>query len=137
MPGASGNSTNDRNLGAARLSGLRAFIADDESLLLMLLGDLLAELGCDVVGSATSVGQSLQRTKSLDLDVAVLDVKLDRDVAPLVEALSERAVPIVLATGYDPAEITERFPRSLVLRKPYSLESLRPVLLQVVGGARA
>ena len=133
MPGA--RVGDDRNSEASPLLGLRVFIADDEPLLLMLLADLMTELGCKVVGSATSVDQGLQRARKGDLDVAVLDVKLDRDVAPLVEALSERGVPVVLATGYDPAEIAKRFPRSLVLRKPYSLASLRPVLLQLLSRA--
>jgi CheY-like chemotaxis protein len=130
------SSGDDRNSEASALLGLRAFIADDEPLLLMLLADLMTELGCKVVGSASSVDQGLQRAKPQDLDVAVLDVKLDRDIAPLVEALNERGVPVVLATGYDPAEIARRFPRSLVLRKPYSLASLRPVLMQVLGGTK-
>ena len=133
MPGAS--SGDDRNSEASALLGLRAFIADDEPLLLMLLADLMTELGCEVVGSATSVDQGLERAKPQDLDVAVLDVKLDRDIAPLVEALIKRGVPVVLATGYDPAETAKRFPGSLVLPKPYSLASLRPVLLQILNPA--
>ena len=112
MPGASADDTNDPAV--ATLPGLRAFIADDEPLLLMLLNDLMVELGCEVVGSAVSVDQGLQRAKPLHLDVAVLDVKLDRDIAPLVEALSARCVPVVLATGYEPAEIAKRFPSTLI-----------------------
>jgi CheY-like chemotaxis protein len=113
----------------SHLTGIRVLVAEDEPLLLMLLTDLLADLGCLVTGSATQVPLAMRLAKEAHVDLAVLDVNLgDMDIEPLIDLLQARAVPVVLATGYDVREIAKRFPYAKLLSKPYTLESLRCAL---------
>lgn len=128
-----GNKIPDRGPGAP-LTGIRVLIAEDEPLLIMLLTDLLSDLGCVVTGSATQVAHAMLLASGDNVDVAILDVNLDgADIGPLVDMLEARAVPVVLATGYDAREIMQRFPRSELLPKPYSIESLRRALEQALA----
>ena len=110
------------------LAGTRVLVAEDEPLLLMLLTDMLADLGCRVICSATQLALAMQYAAGNDVDVAILDVKLgDVDVKPLVDVFEARAVPVVLATGYG-SVAGKRFPNSVLMSKPYTLESLRTAL---------
>ena len=113
----------------SHLAGTRVLVAEDEPLLLMLLSEMLADLGCLVTGSATQLAQAMRAATVDNVDVAILDVNLGgMDVGPLIDVLQTRAIPVVLATGYDAREITKRFPRPALLPKPYNLESLRRAL---------
>lgn len=113
----------------SHLAGIRVLVAEDEPLLLMLLSEMLADLGCLVTGSATQLAQAMRVATVDNVDVAILDVNLGgMDVGPLIDVLQTRAVPVVLATGYDAREIAKRFPRPGLLPKPYTLESLRRAL---------
>ena len=114
----------------SHLAGIRALVAEDEPLLLMLLTEMLADLGCLVTGSATQVAQAMRLARVDNADVAILDVNLGgMDIGPLIDILQTLAVPVVLATGYDAREIAKRFPRAGLLPKPYTLESLRRALV--------
>jgi CheY-like chemotaxis protein len=115
------------------LRGLRVFVAEDEGLVLMLLQELLEDLGCRVVATATNLSGALSLSGAGDFDIAVLDVQLGTEaIDPVVDAVLARGVPLVLATGYDSAVIAERFPRAKILKKPYSLKTLREVLIASV-----
>jgi len=116
-----------------RLRGLRVFVAEDEGLVLMLLEELLEDIGCRVVAKATTVSGALSLLGAGDFDIAVLDVQLGTEaIDPVVDAVLARSVPLVLATGYDSAVIAKKFPRATILKKPYSLKTLREVLLASV-----
>ena len=49
-------------------------------------------------------------------------------VWPLADALQEKGIPFVLATGYDGRQTQQRYPSAAVLAKPYALENLRQAL---------
>ena len=70
-------------------------MVEDDSLICLLLEDMLLELGCQVVGTAADVTRAIdlaQREESVD--VAILDVNLGgRQVFPVAEILAERGVP--------------------------------------------
>ena len=64
----------------------------------------LEGLGAEIVGPAGSVAEALElvATDGGDLDGAVLDVNLrDERVYPVADALAERGVRFVFASGYD------------------------------------
>lgn len=115
---------------AGQLGGVRIFAAEDEPMLLIGLEDMLSELGCRVVGTATRIAQALDLIASHSFDAAILDVKLhDESIDPVADALAARAVPVVLATGYAPTALAQRFAGFPMVQKPYSLDDLRQALL--------
>src|ERR1700730_10366056 len=58
------------------LDGLRVFIVEDESLLALLLEDMLADLGCTIVGTASTVAAAVDAIPKANAGAAVLDIKL-------------------------------------------------------------
>ena len=58
------------------LAGLRAFVVEDEALVLLTLEDMLADLGCEVVVSAQHVDEALRLAPDAAVDVALLDVNV-------------------------------------------------------------
>lgn len=112
------------------VQGMQVFVVEDEAMLAMLLEDMLAELGCILVGSAGSVGQALSKiAEGPAIDVAILDVNLGGEtVFPVAEALRARRVPFVFSTGFGSCDLTERYPGAFLLTKPYPPEALAAML---------
>ncbi|KQT52804.1 MULTISPECIES: response regulator [unclassified Aureimonas] len=107
---------------ARQLHGLKVFVVEDESLVAMQLEDMLLDLGCDLVGLAMRVGRALEMVAAAPrIDVAVLDVNIGGDkIYPVAEALRERGVPIVFATGYGRAGVEPDWQSYEILQKPYT-----------------
>jgi len=60
------------------LAGRRVLVIEDEMIVAMLLEDMLADLGCTVLGPAARVDQALTIIAAAgSLDAAVLDVNLN------------------------------------------------------------
>jgi CheY-like chemotaxis protein len=112
------------------LQGLRVFLVEDETMVAMLIEDMLDALGCEVVGVAVSVDQGLAGVETLaEVDVAVLDVNLGGQmVFPVAEALLARRVPFVFSTGYGTDGVADRYPFAQVLAKPYGVRALAAAL---------
>ncbi len=124
----------------AALQGLRVFIVEDEAIIAMSLEDLLASLGCVVVGFAGTVAQALVRIAdpAMEIDAAILDVNMgDGETSfPIAEALLALDVPFVFATGYARSVVAERYPAITTLSKPYSPEVLSVALADAVSGRK-
>jgi CheY-like chemotaxis protein len=56
---------------------LRVLIIEDEVLIAMLIEDMLADLGCIVVGIVSTLDDALTRISALGFDAAILDVNLN------------------------------------------------------------
>jgi CheY-like chemotaxis protein len=111
------------------IKGLRLFVVEDEALVAMLLEDLLTDLGCTVVDIVGTIRDALSRLARTVADGAVLDVNLGGEkVFPVADALVQRGMPFIFATGYGRAGLDERYPSTPVLTKPYSPEALVNVL---------
>jgi CheY-like chemotaxis protein len=116
----------------------RVLIVEDEVIVSMLLEDMLAELGYAVIGPATRIDSALAMAETAALEAAVLDVNLNgRTTYPVAEALSRRAIPFVLSTGYGIGELGERFRGTPVLQKPFQRDDLARALSIVMPQAGA
>lgn len=115
---------------AENIQGLRVLVVEDDSLICLLLEDMLSELGCQVVGTAGHIKRAIelaQREESVD--VAILDVNLgDRQVFPVADILAERGVPFLFATGMGADALPANWLGHCSLQKPMSLESLGDAL---------
>lgn len=119
---------------ATGLAGARVLLVEDETLIMMLLEDVLEELGCSVAGSAATLRQAQELAGTAEADVAILDVNLGGDpVFPVAESLAARNIPIVFASGYGAAGIPERWQGYATLPKPFMPDQVETVLRQVLG----
>jgi CheY-like chemotaxis protein len=118
---------------------MRVFVVEDEFAVLLLVEDMLAELGCVLAGTASRIQDAVAKAGALELDAAVLDVNINgAPVTPVAEVLVARGVPIVFSTGYGRSGIDPSWRDRPVLQKPYRLEELAAALQQALGegGAR-
>jgi CheY-like chemotaxis protein len=109
---------------------LRVLIVEDESLLSMMIEDILRDLGWEVPANVSSVSAALLALQRGEFDLALLDVNIaGEDVFPVVDVLSERNVPVVFITGYGARGIREDLRHHLILEKPFTLDQLTRMML--------
>jgi len=110
------------------LMGRRFLVVEDEMLVLMVLEDMLDELGCQSVTAAANVEDALRLAVTEDYDAAVLDVNLNGSKSyPVADALARRGIPFAFATGYANHGAGTAFDTRPVLRKPYQLRNLSAI----------
>ena len=114
-------------------SGRRVLLVEDEMLAVWLLEEMLADLGCAVVGPAASVNQALAMIDAEAIDVAVLDVNLNGQMSyPIADALATRGVPFVFSTGYDKDTLLDGYRIFPVLQKPFHRSELSDALAKLL-----
>lgn len=116
------------------MTSSKVMIVEDEALVAMMVEDMLGDLGCEVAGSFGAVDDALAYLGGGGPrpDGAVLDINIGGEmVFPVAEALRERGVPFVFATGYGDLP-RKGFESIEVLAKPINVGALR----QAVGRFR-
>jgi CheY-like chemotaxis protein len=107
------------------LKGLRVAVVEDETLVAILLEDMLMELGCQVLWTAHRVGKALDLVERSTPDAGVLDVNIAGDeVYPVAQALAERNIPFVFTTGYGTRGLTGAWRDRPIVQKPFQVEHL-------------
>jgi CheY-like chemotaxis protein len=115
---------------AVRLSGT-VLVVEDNLIIAMNAADALRGLGAEEVLIAGTVPEALAHIDAHPIAMAILDVDLGGQTSDTVaERLKERAIPFLLATGYDAQEAVGEsgIPVSHVLSKPYSNEGIAEIL---------
>lgn len=124
------------NLSDGGPAGCRVLLIEDESLVMMLLEDTLAEMGCVVVGRAAQWRDALEKASSLSFDLAILDVNLNGyQTLDIADRLVQRNIPFVFATGYGATGLLARFGHVPILQKPFQQRDLEVALRQARKGA--
>ncbi len=120
------------------LDGLKVLVVEDETIVAMLLEQMLEELGCTVVGVAGQVGVATELARTTEADVAILDMNLGGSkVDPVAEVLAKRNVPFVFASGYGEDGVPPEWRGRPVLPKPFRLEQLRDAVEAATARAKA
>jgi CheY-like chemotaxis protein len=120
---------------ASRFLGVRVLIIEDETLIALLLEDMLADLGCTIVGSASSVETAIEMLGRTAAGVAVLDINLGGEKSYAVaEALDKSGVPFVFSTGYADGRLDPPWQERPVLQKPFGQEQLAEALQLALKG---
>jgi DNA-binding NtrC family response regulator len=115
------------------LSGRRVLVVEDETMVAWLLEDMLADLGCAVVGPAARVNQALAMLDAEAIDAAVLDVNLNGQMSyPVADALAARGVPFVFSTGYNKVRLPNSYQNFPVLQKPFDRLKLGDTLAKLL-----
>jgi CheY-like chemotaxis protein len=103
----------------------RVMIVEDETIIAMLLEEMLQDLGYEVAASIQGLSEATSAARSVAIDLAVLDINLAGVASfPVAEILRDRRIPFVFATGYGPGVLEGRFPGVPVVTKPFAAVQL-------------
>lgn len=117
------------------LKGKRILVVEDEALIAVMVEDMLSEMGSIVVGPAATIEQALALARAEEIDGAVLDVNVRGErIDPVADALAERGVPMLFATGYGEVRLASGA-ATTVIDKPYTQEKLARGLAAAMGAA--
>jgi len=118
------------------LKGRCVLVVEDETMIAMLLEDMLGDLGCAVVGPAHGLDDALALANGgAGIDAALLDVNLaGRPVFPLADALRAKGVPVIFSTGYGETGLRQIDAGAPVLQKPFKITDLARALEAVMKG---
>ena len=115
--------------------GCSVFLVEDETLIRMMVADMLAELGCHVAAEAGHIDAAIKLARSTKFDLAILDVNVNGElIFPVAEAVKARNRPIIFATGY--GSLPEEYQKHPRLQKPFELEALAQAIDETLNGAR-
>lgn len=119
------------------LEGSHLLVVEDEMLVLMLIEDMLGDLGCTSIATAATVDHALSLLETKDFDLALLDVNLNGEKSyPIADALAARDVPFIFSTGYADHNTNTAHANRPVLRKPFAVQQLADALGGIVVNAR-
>ena len=113
----------------------RILIVDDEPLIAMLAQDWLEDLGHETIGPAHDLKTALALAEQ-PMDAAILDVTLGADNSyEVARQLRAMDIPFAFATGHAPGRVGGEFASALTLPKPFSFETFRGVVAELVQRA--
>ena len=116
------------------LSNRRVLVVEDEMMIAMLIEDMLDEFGCKLVGPATNVPRALELIAKENVEIAVLDLNLGgQDTYAIAEALQQKNVPFIFATGYGSTGVRQEYGNRRVLQKPFQARDLENALAEALA----
>ncbi|WP_132533465.1 MULTISPECIES: response regulator [unclassified Rhizobium] len=112
-----------------KLSGKRVLIVEDEMLVALLMEDFILQLGCEIAGIAMRLEPALDLARTLDIDIAILDINLaGKQSFPIAHQLETRGIPFVFASGYGAAGLEGSGISAPVLQKPFNVTDVGRLL---------
>jgi DNA-binding response OmpR family regulator len=103
----------------------RIILVEDEPMILMMLEDMLTDLGHQVVGSALRLADGVRLAEAALFDLAVIDVNLGNETSgPIVTILRRREIPFIVATAYPREVLASEYVDAVLLRKPFMIADL-------------
>ena len=115
---------------------MRVLVVEDESLIAMLLEDMLEEAGCQLVGPFATLQPALDACANERFDAALIDLNLAGESAdPIIDRLVERAIPFAVVTGDPHTEHGQR--ATAVLAKPFVMNELAETLRILAAAPRS
>jgi CheY-like chemotaxis protein len=116
------------------LSSRRVLVVEDEMLVLMMIEDMLGDLGCGSVAVAATVDQALALIAAQVFDAAILDMNLNGHKSHSVaDALAAGNVPFIFSTGYSGDDMREGYRGRPILKKPFRYEELVGILTRLLS----
>jgi len=112
------------------LAGRRLLVVEDEYLLAAEVVKELRSQGAEVIGPVATIADALDLLAETErVDAALLDLNLCGEMAfPIADALMERRVPFVFATGYDRFAIPPRYVDVRRFEKPVDVRDVARAL---------
>ena len=121
----------------SQAAGRRVLVVEDDYLVARATAQLLRELGCVVVGPASSAEEACELIRAEPVDVALLDITLTPGTsAPAARRLLYRGIPFIFITGYGSMGMLPDDLRGYrVLHKPVDEETLHAAIVGVLADA--
>jgi CheY-like chemotaxis protein len=112
----------------------RVLVVEDETLVAMMLEEMLQELNCSVLGPAGDLAEAMGFAEKGEFDLALLDVSLRRTPSfPVAEILQKRGIPFAFMTGYGVQDFPAAYQQLPRLSKPFDLPDLQRALKALTG----
>ena len=119
------------------LENRRVFLVDDESVALMIVEDMLKELGAASVQTAMTLEEAQTVADTADFDLAVLDIDLSgRPSYPVAAKLRARSIPFLFATGYKSEKHNTEWISAITIVKPFEAQDLARALEELLSKSR-
>lgn len=114
------------------LAGRRVLVVEDEYFIADELAENLRNLGADVVGPVANRTDALVCLRQGGLDLAIIDLNLSGEPSFVIaDALAERGIPFVFATGYDEEAIPEQYRHVPRWEKPFDAAVLAEAMAAI------
>jgi CheY-like chemotaxis protein len=111
------------------LTACSILVVEDEYIIAEGIVDALERAGASVIGPVPSLAEAMALVLADGIDGAVLDINLRGElVYPVANALLERGVPFLFATGYDAGAIPASYDQVPRREKPVPPSDLARVL---------
>lgn len=105
------------------------FLVEDETMIRMLVSDMLSDLGYVIAAEAGDLDQAIKLAQSTKFDLAILDVNVNgKNISPVAEVVALRNLPLVFATGYGAEGLPEKYRDYPALQKPFKIETLQEAI---------
>jgi CheY-like chemotaxis protein len=110
-------------------------LVEDDTLIRLMLVEMLEELGQRVVAEAGSIEDAQTLAETATFDLAILDVNIGgHTIDPIADIIHRRGLQFFFVTGYASSGLPVAFADKPYLQKPCSLDELRQVLNSVLVG---
>src|SRR5688500_11290856 len=117
------------------LAGRRVLIVEDSPVVAEATDQMLCDMGCVVVGPATTMAPAIEMAGEERLDAALVDLNIRGGKAfPVLRILRDRSIPFLLTSGYADWSMPEDWQDVPRLAKPYTPNQLREALLELLPG---
>jgi CheY-like chemotaxis protein len=117
----------------ALAAGRRILLVEDEGMIAMLVKDMLEDLGHELVKVANRLEDAVAAARTEIMDLAILDLNLGGVLTyPAADALAERGIPFIFATGYGSGGLKEAYSGRPTLKKPFDTEALGQAIQQAL-----
>lgn len=109
-------------------------VVEDESIIALLIEDLLGELHYEVATFARSVDEGVAAARGGTFDFAILDLNLRGELSlPIARALAERKIPFFFATGYGEQNLGEEFANVPIVAKPFARDRFVDAIRKIIS----
>jgi CheY-like chemotaxis protein len=111
------------------LASRRILVVEDSPVVAEVLSEMLADLGCEVVGPMGNLGIALELAAAERLDAAVIDLNIrGGKVYPVARLLAQRGIPFLVVSGYGDWTMPDEWQDRPRLVKPFTDEALEAEL---------
>ena len=114
----------------ALFDGRRMLLVEDDYFIADAMLKALSDAGATVLGPVSSVTEALALLDGEpELDSAILDINLNGEmVFPVADALTDRGIPFLFATGYDEAAVPPMWRHVMRCEKPVNAAAIARAL---------
>jgi CheY-like chemotaxis protein len=104
--------------------GKRVLVVENQHVLTQEVGEQLQSSSAAVVGPVASVDQALSLVDEHEIDVAIIDVMMDGEIAfAITNALEAHGIPFVFASATEPEDAGDHY-CGHVLKRPATMQAI-------------